>query len=65
MEYIGLTDWIAISLFLSVLSSSIISIYFGAVNVVGEISPILILIIWFSGNNVNEINQTSEPNTIM
>ena len=39
--------------------------YFGAVNVVGEISPILILIIWFSGNNVNEINQTNEPNTIM
>ena len=65
IEYIGLTESTACWMFISVCTSSIISIYFGAVNVIGDSSPTLILITWFSGNIENEINQTRPPNIII
>ena len=65
MEYIGLTESTACWIFIFVWSSSIISIYLGAKNVVGDSSPTLILITWFSGNIENEINQTRPPNMII
>ena len=44
MEYMGFTESTACWMFIFVCSSSVISIYLGAKNVVGDYSPTLILI---------------------
>ena len=55
----GWTEFSATSFFSSVDSVSSTSIYFGAIKVLGEGSPISSLTTWFSGNIAKETNHTA------